>query len=167
MKTRIFSILISGILLISAGCQKSTEPDTFSPDQDIPATQTGPIGSYHYCGQEYPVYTAVYADSDNQIIVRISPLTLDRPMTTYAIIGINAELTGMVIDVEKEWHNDDYYFIYEDPLKYYSQYHALKSGTIMIKKLSVPGHYTVDIDVVLPDDGTFSFNYSGEFTSAY
>lgn len=165
MKTRFLNIIISCILLIFAGCRKSSEPDTFSPYQNISEAQNEPIGNYHYCGQEYPVYTAVYADSGNQIIVRISPLTSDRPMTTYAIIGINAELSGMEIDVEKAWHNDDYYFIYEDPLKYYSQYHALKSGTIMVKRLSTPGHYTVDIDVVLPDDGTFSFSYNGEFTA--
>jgi hypothetical protein len=62
------------------------------------------------------------------------------------------------IDVEMAWHNDDYYFIYEDPLMYYSQYRHLQSGAIMIEK-NAEGGYTVLADIVLPDGKTFKFEH--------
>jgi hypothetical protein len=56
------------------------------------------------------------------------------------------------------WHNDDYYFIYEDPLMYYSQYRHLQSGVIMVEKKD-DGTYKVLADIVLPDGKTFKFEH--------
>ena len=72
----------------------------------------------------------------------------------YLLDFINVE----EIDVDKAWHNDDYYFIYEDPIMYYSQYRHLQSGKIMVKSLG-EGNFQVRVDIVLPDGKTFRFEY--------
>ena len=55
------------------------------------------------------------------------------------------------------WSNDDYYFIYETPIMYYSQYRSLQSGTIMIRRVPGEDQYEVFADVVLPDGKNFKF----------
>ena len=95
-------------------------------------------------------------EDDTQLFVKISPFRDDEKQTTYAVIGINVALEGTDIDVAKAWHNDDYYFIYEDPIMYYSQYRHLQSGTIMIRR-EANGTFRVFADVVLPDGKVFKF----------
>lgn len=168
MKLHIFAALLS--ILFLASCQKQDIPATDNPEQEQEQEQSDPqykkLGSYEYGGEEYPIFSTLYAENDYQIALVVSPLSNDRPITTYAAIIIKSELEGLVIDVNRAWHNDDYIFTYEDPVKYYSKYHALKSGTIMIKKLATPGHYNIEVDVVLPDHTPFKLSYSGEFSSA-
>ena len=154
---------IAGLLLtvILSGCSK--------PDGD--KTQEGPvnepIGIYIYDGEEYPVHSAVYASTDNSIVVRISPFRPDEKQTTYAIIGINRALEGKMIDVETAWNNDDYYFRYEDPVKYYSEYRSMQSGTIYMKMTGdSPANFSINVDLVLPDGTDFIFEYHGTIDSA-
>ncbi|MBR5834428.1 MAG: hypothetical protein IKY48_07630, partial [Bacteroidales bacterium] len=95
---------------------------------------------------------------DAQIYFKLSPIADPEPQTTYAVVGINAALEGVEIDVARAWHNDDYYFIYEDPVMYYSQYRKLTSGTIFIKRHGdLPEDYQVLADIVLPDGKKFHF----------
>lgn len=145
-------------LIVLQACEKPSvlqEPDT--PQQEQPVVEP-PICTYEYDGKEYPVYSVAFTADETQIFVKISPFKDDRPQTTYAVIGINASLEGMEIDVDKAWHNDDYYFIYEDPIMYYSQYRHLQSGKIMVKRLD-EGNFQIRADVVLPDGKAFKFEY--------
>ena len=155
MKLRVKYIIMAALLALYA-CEKPETPQEQGPSQQEeqqPVVEQ-PICTYEYDGKEYPVYSVVWSADESQIMVKISPFKEDQPQTTYAIIGINASLEGVEIDVDKAWHNDDYYFVYEDPLMYYSQYRHLQSGVIMVEKNAEEG-YNVQADVVLPDGKTF------------
>jgi hypothetical protein len=119
-----------------------------------------PLGTYVYDETEYPVHSVVELSSDSQILIRISPFKKNEKQTTYAVIGINASLEGMEIDVDTAWHNDDYYFIYETPLMYYSQFRELRSGKIRISRSGAM--YDILADVVLADGKEFTFKYKDQ-----
>ena len=147
-----YMIMAAICLAAAVACNKQP-----IPEEGIPATE--PIATYFYDGEEYPVHTAVYAENAASIMVRISPMMPEEDQTTYAVIGIHASLEGNEIDVDRAWNNDDYYFIYEDPVKYYSQYRKLQEGTISISR--VGDTFEVTADIVLPDGVTFQFEYEG------
>ncbi len=155
---KLFKILLAASLAFVA-CEK---PETPAPPQEDPIVVEPPICTYEYDGKEYPVYSVTYIEDDTQMLIKISPIKDDEKQSTYAVIGINSSLEGVEIDVAKAWHNDDYYFIYEDPVMYYSQYRQLVSGTIMLKKAG-SGGYRVVADVVLPDGKTFKFAHIVDF----
>lgn len=150
-------------ILIFQSCEKPAPEVPKEPEEEKdPSTVTPekePIGTYMYDGKTFPVHSIVYAANANSIMVKISPLDRTDNQTTYAVIGINSGLEDMDIDVAKAWHNDDYYFIYEDPLKYYSQYRELSSGTIRISKTGE--EFIVKADLTLPDGIKFQFDYEG------
>ena len=145
------------VLTAVSACQKPETPPVSDDQQDDQQTVEQLLGTYKYDGKEYPVYSLAVSADESQIIVKISPFKEGENQTTYAVVGINSALQGTVIDVEKAWHNDDYYFIYEDPLVYYSQYRQLQSGTIMIK--AVGKSVEVKADLILPDGKKFAFEY--------
>lgn len=127
-----------------------------------------PIGTYVFDGEEFPVHTAVYASNDVSIMIRISPLLKPiEDQTTYIVMGINTALEGETIDVGTAWNNDDYYFLYEDPVYYYSVYRKLQSGTVRIERSGASKEtFDISVDVVLPDGTDFSFEYQGQIASA-
>lgn len=147
---RFFNVLLLTSLMF-ASCEKSESQEVPSPE--APAAED-PIGTYEYDGKEYPIYSVSYAEDDTQMYVRVSPFKEGEKQTTYAVVGINVALEGAEIDVAKAWHNDDYSFIYEDPIMYYSQYRRLQSGTIMMRR-EAPGSIRVSADLLLPDGKTF------------
>lgn len=154
---KLFKILLAvSLASLAMACEK---PETPQPPQDDPVEVEPPICIYEYDGKEYPVYSVRFVEDDTQMLVKISPIKEEEKQTTYAVIGINSALEGVEIDVAKAWHNDDYYFIYEDPVMYYSQYRQLISGKIMIRKSGADG-YRVVADVVLPDGKTFKFEHN-------
>ena len=160
MKQKVKYVIMAAVALMALyGCEKPETPQVSdTPVEDQQPEIDPPICMYEYDGKEYPVYSMVFAADDSQIMVKISPFKEDQPQTTYAVIGINSALAGVEVDVDMAWHNDDYYFVYEDPVMYYSQYRHLSSGTIMIEKTG-DGAYRVVADVVLPDGKTFKFEY--------
>lgn len=156
---QIYKLFAMAVLVLTAvsACQKPETPPVSDDPQDDQQTVEQLLGTYKYDGKEYPVYSLAVSADESQIIVKISPFKEGENQTTYAVVGINTALQGTVIDVEKAWHNDDYYFIYEDPLVYYSQYRQLQSGTIMIK--AVGKSVEVKADLILPDGKKFAFEY--------
>ena len=161
MKQRVrYIIMVVAALMALYACEKPETPQVPDPPQQEeqqPVVEP-PICTYEYDGKEYPVYSVAWSADESQIMVKISPFKEGQPQTTYAVIGINSALAGVEIDVDMAWHNDDYYFIYEDPLMYYSQYRHLQSGVIMVEK-NAEGGYKVLADIVLPDGKTFKFEY--------
>lgn len=164
--------MIALMALFFAGCEKQNEDDIPDKPQEVPDKPQEipapiPIASYTYDGTEYPVHTALYINDGNNILITISPLQPGEKMSTYALIGINAALEGYEIDTETAWSNDDYYFRYEDPIKYYSEYRKLKEGTICIKRLGgSEDTFDIKADVTLPDGVDFRFEYHGKIASA-
>ena len=156
---QIYKLFAMAVLVLTAvsACQKPETPPVSDDPQDDQQTVEQLLGTYKYDGKEDPVYSMAVSADESQIIVKISPFKEGENQTTYAVVGINTALQGTVIDVEKAWHNDDYYFIYEDPLVYYSQYRQLQSGTMMIRK--VGESVEVKADLILPDGKKFAFEY--------
>ena len=154
---QIFKYLITALsaLTVLLACEKPGDSHTQDTTEQEQEEQR--IGTYKYDGKEYPVYSLSVSADESQIFVRISPFKEGEKQTTYAILGINASLKGTLIDVENAWHNDDYYFVYEDPVVYYSQYRQLQSGTMMIRK--VGERVEVKADLILPDGKKFTFEY--------
>ena len=154
---QIFKYLITALsaLTVLLACEKPEDSNTQDTTEQEQEEQR--IGTYKYDGKEYPVYSLSVSADESQIFVRISPFKEGEKQTTYAILGINASLKGTLIDVENAWHNDDYYFVYEDPVVYYSQYRQLQSGTMMIRK--VGESVEVKADLILPDGKKFTFEY--------
>ena len=159
MKKKAKHIIMAAVaLVVVCGCKKTEIPQVPDSSQQEQSVLDLPICTYEYDGKECPVYSVVFSADESQIFVKISPFKEDQPQTTYAVIGINSALAGVEVDVDMAWHNDDYYFVYEDPVMYYSQYRHLSSGTIMIEKTG-DGAYRVVADVVLPDGKAFKFEY--------
>lgn len=154
---QIFKYLITALsaLTVLLACEKPEDSHTQDTTEQEQEEQR--ISTYKYDGKEYPVYSLSVSADESQIFVRISPFKEGEKQTTYAILGINASLKGTLIDVENAWHNDDYYFVYEDPVVYYSQYRQLQSGTMMIRK--VGESVEVKADLILPDGKKFTFEY--------
>ena len=150
-----FKYLITALsaLIVLLACEKPEDSQT----QDPPQQEEQKIGTYKYDGKEYPVYSMSVSADESQIFVRISPFKEGEKQTTYAVLGVNTSLQGTVIDVENAWHNDDYYFVYEDRVMFYSQYRQLQSGTMMIRK--VGESVEVKADLILPDGKNFTFDY--------
>ena len=148
-------ILLAAALMMS-GCQKPDTPQQTEPESEPENTVTEPIGKYIFDGKEYPIHTALYAYNGNSIMIRVSPLKNLSKQTTYAIIGINSSLEGTEINVDTAWNNDDYYFRYEDPIKYYSEYRKLHSGKIFIQRKGGSDNvFDVKADLILPDGTDF------------
>ena len=158
MKQSINILLAAAIAFIAAvGCEKPETPVVDDPQVEVPE-QKEALGYFNYDGKDIPVYSISATADEYQIFFKISPIEDVDRQTTYAIVGINAALEGVEIDVAHAWHNDDYYFIYEDPLMYYSQYRKLSSGTIFIMLHgNHPENYEIFVDVVLPDGKKFHF----------
>lgn len=53
-------------------------------------------------------------------------------MTTYVAFGIRLYWLGSEVDISTVSHNDDYIFIYEDPVHYYSQYRRPLEGSYFV-----------------------------------
>lgn len=135
-------------------CEKDSQPEP------TPEPQPEAIGSYTFGTTEYDVrFASVYDNGDSYSFV-FSPLSA-RPLTTYVGIALRNYFAGAPVDVAKLYHNDDYSFVYEDPLRFYSQQYALQEGTMLIKKNS-DDNYTLDIDVKLADGTPFKMQFTGE-----
>lgn len=155
---KLTNIALAFLLLGLFSCQKGGEDPTVAE----------PIGTYVFNGEECPVHSVTYASNDVSIMIRISPLLKPiEDQTTYIVMGINTALEGETIDVGTAWNNDDYYFLYEDPVYYYSVYRKLQSGTIRIERVGASKDtFDISVDVVLPDGTDFSFEYQGQIASA-
>lgn len=158
MKTCCKAVLVCFIVLMTAvSCEKEVESSAIGSVVETPEADEV-IGTYEYDGKSNPVKSVSCVADDVQIYFKLSPIADPEPQTTYAVVGINAALEGVEIDVARAWHNDDYYFIYEDPVMYYSQYRKLTSGTIFIMRHGdLPEDYEIFVDIVLPDGKKFHF----------
>ena len=109
----------------------------------------GVYGTLQVGEEQIPINFAKITETDSWMLVTLSPLTDALNLTTNAIIGVNTELLGEELDVERYYCNDDYIVVYEDPQCYYAPFRPLKSGKIVMRKSgNVVG---VDVDVVLFD----------------
>ena len=173
---RLYTQLIYAVsvlaLALCASCEEA-QPDTPpSSEPDVPAdtVQTKSYGTYEFDGDVYDIYTAYYEDTGAYYNFLFSPLYPGTPVSTYVLIGArNHWCDGEVHDVNDQMNplaqNDDYIFIYEDPVHYYSQYRKFQSGNIQIG-LKGNGEFVVRLDVLLIDGTPFKIDFEGELPAA-
>lgn len=164
MIRKTISNICASLLLLTAlalgACSNDPDP---GPG---PAERVQPIGTYELDGTSYEILTGKYESTETTWFVLFSPLAPEAEQhTTYVMIGLAKELQGMQVDVRKFYHNDDYYFLYEDPVYYYSQFRALQDGTIFFKK-NGSDNFTIRANVVLPDGKPFSIDFTGDLRPA-
>jgi len=154
MKQKAFILWAAAALIVAmVGCNgnHTEEPPTPEPAPSY--------GHYLFDNNSIGVRSYVIAE-DSHLWLKLSPLEEVVSATTYAIVGAHTEWLGRDIDVASRYHNDDYIFIYEDPVCYYAPTRPLQSGTIKLEK-TPEGNLNVLVDVVLYDGTPFFY----EFTS--
>lgn len=158
IRSGIFAPLLLLLALTGNACDKGETHE--------PAPRMQPIGTYELDGTSYEILTGKYESTETTWLALFSPQEPAAAQhTTYVAIGLAKELQGMQVDVEKFYHNDDYYFVYEDPVHYYSQFRALENGTIFFKK-NGPDNFTIRANVVLPDGTPFNIDFTGDLRPA-
>ena len=160
--------------LLFASCEKQPPAGGQEPsdnETDIPGVPEvpqepypDPICTYAFDGQEHGLYTALYHEDDTAYYFMFSPFSYERgeALTTYFYFVLIKELAGLKWDVNDLYHNSFYYFTYEDPVRFYSQYRELQGGTMFVKS-NGGSNFTVTLDIALADGTPLSLDYTGEF----
>ena len=155
---RLFILLGMGVLLggllVLPGC---TSDDDGGEPNPVPTV----LGTYEFDGEEYRILS-VMADNDGSYqSFSFSPLEATAPRTTYVAFAVRLYWLGREVDIQEVDHNDDYLFVYEDPLRFYSQYRRLQSGSFLVQE-NRTGNYTVKMGLVLPDGTPFKMDFTGD-----
>lgn len=147
MRFKIFTYLIA--LLVAVGCDMNNDGGAVLP--------SGEYGTLQFGDEQMPIHTVKVSDSEDWLLVVLSPMEEDKKLTTNAIIGLKKELLGATVDVVHKYPNSDYIVVYEDPQCYYAPYRSLQSGTIYMQQ---KGDYiSVAVDVVLNDGTPLRYSY--------
>lgn len=150
--------LYASILLAAVfSCSKTeqTGPDM----QDEPAEV---LGTYSFDGHDYDILSVRHTDDGSYLMFTFSPLPASEEMSTYAAFGIRLYWLDKEVDIQDVNHNDDYVFVYEDPVRYYSQYRRPAGGRFYVKK-NRTGNYTVNVELTLADGTPFMMDFTGDF----
>lgn len=160
---RNLAALVAFMSCLSA-CESRLETPEDGRDENEDGTESmeGSYRSYIYGDKEYPITSAYYYMDDDYMFFVFSPVESGKERTTYMDFGLYRSFEGKVVDVTHYYHNDDYYFIYEDPLHFYPQTAPLREGTIYVNRNAEEADsFTVKIDVVLADGTPLSMDYDG------
>ena len=118
---------LSGLLLAFVGCSDDNDSVTPGPDvEEMPS-----IGTYSFRGEANKIVTG----------------------DTYFVFSLHLYWEGQVVDASSLYHNDQYVFIYEDPIYYYSQYKKV-TGTFYVQRNSET-NVTVKLNLRLHDGVRF------------
>lgn len=134
-------VALVATLLLAVGCVAGENGGEQSGGSKYGTLQLGE--------EQIPINFVQTSDSEDMLLVVLSPLTDKSHLTTNAIIGVKSALLGKELDVEYLYCNDDYIVVYEDPQCYYAPFRPLKSGKITMRKDD--DSVGVDVDVVLFD----------------
>lgn len=154
-------------LSLAAGLAASCSGEGHQPEcPDVPSSEEAEaIGTYRFGDRTYDIMSGSYVEDDYQYIFSFSPLETGLPRTTYFIFGIKKYFCGKEVSVGRMYHNEDYIFIYEDPVWFYSQYRKLQEGTVTVRD-NGDGGFTVKGDFLLNDGRPFSIDFEGSLPYA-
>lgn len=144
-------LLSGGALFLPACSTDNGQPESYPV-----------LGTYELDGQEYEIISTRYSNDGSYIMFAFTPLPPYAEMTTYVAFGIRTYWLDSEVNVHDVSHNDDYIFVYEDPIRYYSQYRRPVDGTFFVGS-NRENNYTVRIDFTLPDGLPFRMDYTGDF----
>ena len=125
--------VLSGLLLVGfAGCSDDKDNDPVNPGPDVEELPS--IGGY---------FTCIFSPEKIQ----------DGKTSTYFLFSLGMYWEGQVVDASTLYQNDQYFFIYEDPFYYYSQYKRV-TGTFYVKRNN-DENVTVKLNLRLHDGVRF------------
>ena len=141
---------LSGLLLAFVGCSDDNDSITPGPDvEEMPST-----GTYSFRGEANKIVTGVASVDGDYLTCVLSPEKMDEGKTdTYFAFSLHLYWEGQVVDASTLYHNDQYVFIYEDPIYYYSQYKKV-TGTFYVQRNSET-NVTVKLNLRLHDGVRF------------
>lgn len=160
------AVSILGLMIGSCEQQEPEDPETpvVVPDDSSAVS----FGTYVFDGDTVDILTAYYQASESYYTFLFSPLEDggEEGLSTYVMFGLKTYwCDGEVHDVNDYMNpldqNDDYIFVYEDPVHYYSQYRKFQSGTIQVTP-SEDGKFAIHLDIVLIDGTPFAIDVEGE-----
>ena len=159
MIRKAFTALVTAALTLSAtaaltGCDRNDNAET------EPAAEV--LGTYDLDGTTYEILTTRCVNDGSYLMFTFSPLPPSAEMTTYVAFGIRTYWIDSEESVTDVSHNDDYIFMYEDPLRFYSQYRRPLDGTFFVGN-NGGNNYTVRVDFTLPDGKPFHIDFTGDF----
>ena len=143
------------ITLVAAAILVSCNPA--DSDGGAEPQNAGKFGTLLFGEEQIPVNMAKVTNSEDWLLLVISPLTDASHLTTNAIIGLKRELLGGEVDIMHKYCNADYIIVYEDPQCYYAPFRPLQSGTITMKM--VGNSLSVEADVVLFDGTPLRYSH--------
>ena len=112
------------------------------------------IGTYSFRGEANKIVTGVASVDGDYLTCVLSP---DKLFVCYSDTFFAFSLLlfweGQVVDASTLYHNDQYVFIYEDPIYYYSQYKKV-TGTFYVQRNSET-NVTVKLNLRLHDGVRF------------
>ena len=149
------AVLLLGGLLCLPACSKSEEGN--DTNESLPV-----LGVYEFDGTQYNIVRAESSSDDYYLTFVFSPLAPTAELTTYVAFGVRHHWVGSEVNIEDVDHNDDYVFMYEDPIWCYSNYRRPLGGTFTVEE-NGNNVYTVKIDFTLPDGKPFHIDFTGDF----
>lgn len=135
---------------------------TQKPNEPLPDPAANVLGTYLFDKTEYKILLAKYGENDQQYTFVFSPLDGSSAVGTYVSIGVKKHFDGTEFNVTDVFHNDEYSFVYEDPIYFYSEYRKLLAGTIYVKHNGSGDNFTIRVNVTLGDGKLFSIDYKGD-----
>ena len=145
--------VLSGLLLVGfAGCSddKDNDPVNSGPDvEELPS-----IGTYSFRGEANRIVSGEATIDGGYFTCIFSPEKIqDGKTSTYFLFSLGMYWEGQVVDASTLYQNDQYFFIYEDPFYYYSQYKRV-TGTFYVKRNN-DENVTVKLNLRLHDGVRF------------
>ncbi|MGM9787449.1 MAG: hypothetical protein ACI3ZF_00915 [Candidatus Cryptobacteroides sp.] len=147
-------LLILAASLLFFSCEKNDSP---SPDPDSEKQEA--LFQFSFNSESRDICEMAYRLSEDNVMFVFRG---DEKTETLVQFGLKSVFIGRENKVEDIYHNDDYLFFFEDKDYLYTQYHALKSGTIYVCKLEEEDNWDIKLDLVLPEGSSFLLSYQGK-----
>ena len=141
---------LSGLLLAFVGCSDDNDSVTPGPGvEEVPS-----IGTYSFRGAANRIVSGEATIDGGYFTCIFSPEKIqDGKTSTYFLFSLGMYWEGQVVDASTLYQNDQYFFIYEDPFYYYSQYKRV-TGTFYVKRNN-DENVTVKLNLRLHDGVRF------------
>lgn len=152
MKTSKLLMLAVSLLLIS--CEKNDSP---SPDSDSEKQEA--LFQFSFNSESRDICEMAYRLSEDNVMFIFRG---DEKTESLVQLGLKSAFLAKENKVEDIYHNDDYLFYFEDKEYLFTQYHALKSGTIYVSKLEGEDNWDIKLDLILPEGSSFLLSYQGK-----
>lgn len=163
---------VCAAFMVSAAVSCGKQTAETGPDAGTVTDSTGTVpedtpdslGTYVFGETSCDIYVLRADQNESFYYLLMSPLRPGEELSTYVVFGLDKYwCDGQVHDINDPVHpldhNDDYYFVYEDPVHYYSQFREFREGTVRMS-VSDDWRFDLSLDVLLIDGTPFKIDIS-------